>query len=142
MNKEANLTLPAINQNKKNIFEASNRSFQDTVSLEPIKFNTKYGSIKSALDSLEPIHEFEEKQDEYDKVKNEDLFRNRRLNTIETDRVDNSLDEINKFNSSIMRNTLWGSDLSKKSKSREHLLEPHKPKLKQLEAEIGKNFFF
>jgi len=36
-----------------------------------------------------------------------------------------------------MKNTMWGSDFSKKSKNPSKILNPHKPGLKNIESEVG-----
>ena len=96
MKMEQNQTLPALNI-KKSLFETSSKSQASLISTD-IKVNMKYVSLKTALDSLEPIHEFNEKTKD-DKFKNEDLFKknkykDRILETDPNNLEDKSLDEI------------------------------------------------
>jgi hypothetical protein len=52
--------------------------------------------------------------------------------------INASLEEINKFNHSIMRNNLWGQGLLNKQKPNTANKIPVKPDQKELEKEMGK----
>jgi len=108
--------------------------------LASIKVNTKYGSLKSALDTLELIPEFEERDQE--KVVNNDLFKERRKSDQQKDeekqKMEASLEEINKFNSMIMKNSQWGSSMPTKSGNKKSSNIPNKPDHKELERELGR----
>ena len=109
--------------------------------LPSIKVNTKYGSLKSALDALELIPEYEEREQE--KVVNNDLFKERRKSDQQKDeekqKMEASLEEINKFNSMIMKNSQWGSSITNaKSGNKKSSNIPNKPDQKELERELGR----
>lgn len=107
-----------------------------------IKMNTKYGSLKSALDGLDMIHEYEENISlENDDIKNTNLFKTKKGKTPEEEQEAylKSLEEINKFNFSIVKNSAWGTGASKriidKSENKTHV----KPNFREIEREVGKN---
>ncbi len=129
-------TLPSLNRRKsKTENKEKNALPSDKVIM------SKYGNLKTALDALEPIHEFDEKNIDKDVIINEDLFRTRKYAPVETepDLDIHSLDKINEFNSTIMKNDAWGSEINKKSKYKQIIPTPHKPGLKNINSEVGKD---
>lgn len=128
-----------------------------------IKLNTKYGtSLRTALEKLDLIPEFEESQIDGEnpkKLNNTNLFKkpetskNKKTNTKKNNldannstKIDNKnnqdLEEINKFNKAILKNANWG-DTGRPSASDENSKNFlfHKPDKKKIEREIGKNIY-
>ena len=88
--------------------------------------------------------EYEQKlEDEHFRSTNTDIFKNKK-NLVEKEKdifkesMTASLEEINKFNHSIMRNNLWGQNLLNKPKPNTANKLPIKPDTKELEREMGK----
>jgi len=136
--RDTNKNLPQIGGNIK-IGGNKTTSMHQSMQIDSIKVNTKYGSLKSALDSLELIPEYEEGGE--GKVVNNDLFKERRKSDQEKDeekqKIEASLEEINKFNSMIMKNSQWGSSIPAKSGNKKITNIPLKPNHKELERELG-----
>ncbi len=138
--RDTNKNLPLINT-KKN-FDQTGKSMHQSMQLDPIKVNTKYGNLKSALDALELIPEYEE-QNQNEKVNNEDLFKDRKRHDHDPKEDDKqqqleaSLEEMNKFNSMIMKNSQWGSSAPAKTGNKKTTNIPNKPNHKELERELG-----
>jgi len=136
-----NNSLPLLNS-KKNLDHSMKSNLHNSQfhTNDSIKVNAKYGSLKSALDSLDLIPEYEEKDD--DKINNNDLFKDKKkinLDEIEeNEKIEQSLEEINKFNSMIIKNATWGSAVAAKGMGKvggEKL--PLKPSIKKMEQELG-----
>jgi len=97
-------------------------------------------SLKNTIDPLDLIPGFDDKFSV--KANNEqinsfmDIFkRGKYENKLRL----NGLDEINKFNVSILNNTKWGSDTQNKEKFESKRRQILKPTLKELEKEVGNN---
>jgi len=97
-------------------------------------------NLKNTIDSLELIPELEEKFALEPNLEQKntfmDIFRRRKIANSKL----NDLEEINKFNLSIINNNKWGSDSLNKGR-----LEPMrrimiKPSKKELEKELGINY--
>lgn len=147
--RDTNKNLPMINTKKTNFDQTGKNSLIQSMQMDSIKVNTKYGTIKSALDALELIPEYEERDG--DKVNQEDLFKERKksdqVKEEEKQKVEAALEEINKFNSNIMKNQQWGTSAPTKTGNKKNINIPNKPNHKELERELGKililinNFF-
>ena len=137
--RDTNKNLPQINTKKQ--FDQTGKSLHQSMQIDSIKVNTKYGSLKSALDALELIPEYEEQNQE--KIVNSDLFKERRKSDQgkdeEKEKIEASLEEINKFNSMIMKNSQWGSSVPSKAGNKKSTNIPSKPNQKELERELGIN---
>lgn len=117
-----------------------------------IKLNTKYGtSLKMAIDKLDLIPEFEENEMEEKKkiaTNNVNLFKkkadNHRKDKAHEELIINQekLEDINKFNNAILKDTNWGNYL-KPTKQEDLFRNTHffKPDKKEIEKEIGKNIY-
>ena len=138
---QKNMTLPNLNSTGKRIGLENASKFHPNLlnpSVTTMKMNTKYGNIKTAMDALEQIQEFEEKANE-GTIQHEDIFKKKKYHTTETDPGSSisSLDEINRFNSSIIKNIQWGVDTGRRQKMEISEKKIIKPDLKEIEAELG-----
>lgn len=120
-----------------------------------IKLNTKYGtSLRMAMEKLDLIPEYEESEidgENSKKLKSTNLFKkienvkNKKISinkNINNNINNEELEEINKFNNAIMKNTNWGT-AGKPTASDENAknFKFHKPDKKEIEREIGKNIY-
>jgi hypothetical protein len=101
-----------------------------------IKVNTKLGSLKNTLESLDQIVEFEEHENE--SVNNANFFKNTKMKD-KLDDYQKSLEDINKFNFSIIKNAQWGANNSVGLNQKHDNITKYKPDLKEIEREVGKN---
>ena len=97
-------------------------------------------SLKSALDSLDLIPEYEENRLESNNI---DIFKRRKNYLQEKKELDkklisSSLDEINKFNYNILKNKGWGQSAIDRLKLEEPKIY-YTPNKKELERELGQN---
>ena len=136
------LSLPQIT--KKSLKEDKNNLSNN---IDSIKVNNKIGSLTTVLDALDQMPEYEKKlEDEHFRNTNSDMFKNKK-NIIEQEKDKNkdlinaSLEEINKFNHSIMKNSLWGQSLGSKNKPSTANKIPIKPDAKEFEREMGKTIY-
>ena len=131
--------LPMINnRNLKSLLPSPMASV--TNNTDSLKISNKImGTLKSTLDSLDLIPDYYEKA--YDN-NNVDIFKKRK-NYLEEKKdfhhklISTSLEEINKFNFSIMKNRGWGQtgvDSLKLDEPKTHF----RPDKKELEKELGK----
>ena len=105
-----------------------------------IKMNNKIGgTLKSALEGLDEIMENEEINPQEN---NEDILQSDPFKKTKRDDKENymrSLEEINKFNSSIVNNAQWGANTLRGHFERGGNNTHFKPDLKDIEREVGKN---
>jgi hypothetical protein len=112
---------------------------------DQIKMNTKYGtSMRMQLEKLDLIPEFEEHM-EKDKKKfnNENLFKKKNPAKSKINiNGDRGLDEMNKFNKDLIKDSKWGES-NKKYEGEDHsnIKQFTKPNKKIVERELGKNIF-
>lgn len=120
------------------------KSSQMNSNMDTIKVSNKIQSLTSVLDALDQMPEYDKRlEDEHFRSTNSDLFKNKKAPAeLEKEKfkenINASLEEINKFNHSIMRNTLWGHGLMNKPKPNTANKIPFKPDQKELEKEMGK----
>jgi hypothetical protein len=148
------LGMTSVNSNNNNLFTLSlpkitenpNKILTNTTG--SIKLNTKYGTLKSALDGLDLIPEFDEivSPDKIEKedLNNSNLFKKTKMGKMEqsennTEGYIRSLEEINKFNLSIVKNPAWGAGKSKINTDKYNNKTFYKPSRKDVEREVGKN---
>jgi hypothetical protein len=111
--------------------------------MESIKLSNKMTmSLKSTLDALDLIPEYEEINNNEANINNIDIIKERTRDLIES-REQNilknkSLEEINKFNLSIIRNAGWGNYIGSTNKSTDVFRHFVKPNKRELEKEMGK----
>lgn len=111
---------------------------------DSIKVSNKIHSLTNVLDALDQMPEYDKNlEDEHFRSTNTDMFKNKKnVNDQEKEKnkesINASLEEINKFNHSIMRNILWGERLVNKPKPNTANKMPVKPDQKELEKEMGK----
>ena len=134
------LSLPQL---MKNTFKEDKQSTIKS-KMDSMKVSNKIASLRSVLDALDQMPEYEQKlEDEHFRSTNTDIFKNKK-NLIEKEKdifkesMTAYLEEINKFNHSIMRNNLWGQNLLNKPKPNTANKLPIKPDTKELEREMGK----
>lgn len=135
-------TLPRLTLNKGPDRRTLKNSFSDTIKVS----NRLTTTLKIALEKLDLIPEYEDNiNDNKFSYTNQDLFKSMKsygnsvVDIKEKDK-ENNLDEINKFNYSILNNQTWGKEIiHSKSKSNDmHLTKyPVKPNMKILEKELG-----
>jgi hypothetical protein len=96
-------------------------------------------SLKSTLDALDLIPEYEEKIDELNNNAI-NILRNRRNYISSMDDTSNKdgMEEINKFNLSIIKNNQWGNYNGPKKQFFDYLKSPVKPNKREIERELGK----
>lgn len=133
----AELSLPLVNN--RNLKSSLPNYPSNTKIFDSLRISTKLtGTLKMALDSLDLIPEYNENHYE---IYNIDIFK-RRKNYLEEKKdsdkklISSSLDQINKFNYSIMRNKGWGQSAMERLKLEEPK-EYFKPDRKELEHELG-----
>ena len=127
-----------------------NKSIKSQYSLNgSIKVNNKFGvSLKNALDGLDLIPEYEENisldnpDDPDEDVNNSNIFKKTKKDTNEE--YGRSMEEINKFTYSIIKNSGWGNNTSSKLPKDQFISSmkdkgPHKPDQREIEMEVGKN---
>ena len=112
--------------------------------MDSMKVSNKIASLTSVLDALDCMPEYDKKlEDEHFRSTNTDMFKNKK-NLVDQEKdkfkesITASLEEINKFNHSIMKNSLWGHNLMNKPKPNTANKLPVKPDTKELEKEMGK----
>lgn len=134
--------LPLI-QNKSNDGNYSNSIKSQYALTGSFKVNNKMGvSLKAALEGLDLIPEYEENitndnlNNADNPINNSNLFKKTKNNFTDDLQV---LEEINKFNLSIVNNTQWGTTGSKMPRNLNAGKVPAKPNLKEIEREVGKN---
>lgn len=104
--------------------------------METMKLSNKLTiSLKSTLDVLDLIPEYEEKNYE-DYLNNNDILKNRKNE--EKKDEGGSLDDINRFNFSIIKNQQWGNNNGGKISNSSFAKHPIRPNRKELEREMGK----
>lgn len=95
-------------------------------------------SLKSTLDALDLIPEYEEDKDEEVNNLGGSIIANRKVSRLSMDQDDNeSLETMNKFNFSIIKNNQWGAGLPGQGKSQGPGKKHYKPDLRELEKELG-----
>ena len=141
---DKNVSLPKIGGGGGNIYKIPDYNVTTNQQMNSglINFKTKYGaSLKSALDGLDQIMEFDENAyDLEDKLKTNNLFRRTFKN--DTEKLEggaHTLEEINKFNLSIVNNAQWGTNLSKGLPEKHDNQTHFKPDLKEIQREVGIN---
>jgi hypothetical protein len=109
-----------------------------------IKVNHKISSLTNVLDALDQMPEYDKNiENEQFRSTNTDMFKSRK-NVSENEKekfkesMNASLEEINKFNHSIMKNMMWGQGGLNKTKPNTANKIPIKPDQKELEKEMGK----
>ncbi len=128
-------TLPGIAYNTKS--EGLGTSIKSQISqVNNIKVNTKVGSLKNTLESLDQIVEFEEHENE--SVNNANFFKQTKIKDKIND-YQKSLEDINKFNFSIIKNAQWGANNTIGQNQKHDNITKYKPDLKEIEREVGKN---
>jgi hypothetical protein len=145
------LTLPFINRDsisERNLNVKTNFG-HTTGSLKVSKNYTNF--LKTATVNLDSIVEKDELlfnlknnenlKDPKEIIDNPNLFRKSSYNKKDEggNSIKNSLDEINNFNMSIVKNNQWGSNYSKLPKEGSRIKKSNKPDLKEIEREVGKN---
>ena len=131
--------------NEENLLNTNN--FIKIHNTNGIMVNTKYGtSLRIAMEKLDLIPEYEEKKiDGVEKIiNNTNLFLKKKKITEEDLNNGNKLEDINKFNNSILKNTNWGLNDANKPYSPEDNIRNtqfFKPDKKEIEREIGKNVY-
>ena len=135
------LSLPPLTRTFK---DREEKQTLNGTNMESMKVSNKIHSLKSVLDALDLIPEYDKKlEDEHFRNTNTDMFKNKK-NNLDKEKDKNkqsitaSLEEINKFNHSIMRNNLWGNSMNNKPKPNTANKMPIKPDTKELEKEMGK----
>lgn len=120
------------------------KSNQSNSNLDSIKVNHKINSLTNMLDALDQMPEYDKNlENEQFRNTNTDMFKSRK-NLTEQEKekfkesINASLEEINKFNQSIMRNISWGQGVQNKEKPNTANKLPIKPDQKELEKEMGK----
>jgi hypothetical protein len=104
--------------------------------------NKMITSLKTALDKLDLVPEIDEKLVEEDVIKNENnvnFMKNPRTRRFQKFKSVSDLEEINKFNFSIINNQKWGLESLKLRKSDSRKLDIQKPTRQTLAKELGKN---
>jgi len=113
---------------------------------EGIKLSNKLTtSLKVAIDNLDLVPELDERALEEEKLKKENeinIFKNLRNKRNYKFRSISDLEEINKFNFSIVNNKKWGSESLNIKKNDNKLMTVKKPTKSTLAKEIGKNYIF
>ena len=133
------LSLPLLDN--RNIKSSIPTFLTKTKTSESIRISNKLTmSLKSALDSLDLIPEYEENRLESNNI---DIFKRRKNYLQEKKELDkklisSSLDEINKFNYNILKNKGWGQSAIDRLKLEEPKIY-YKPNKKELERELGQN---
>ena len=123
------------------IFYFRNHLYNSTPSLEGIKITNKMTiNLKNTLDTLDLIPEIDEKLAEESNIKNNflEIFKMKKVDVTKS----NDLEEINKFNLSIINNIRWGSESLTRTKNEPIRKGAIKPTKKEIEKEVGKNIFF
>src|SRR5690606_8984744 len=106
-------SLPKIGGNKGEF----NNSIKSQYTMNGIiQFKTKYGtSLKAALDGLDQIVEYDENlslDNNEDNINNSNIFKKTKKDE-DREGYFQSLEEINKFNLSIVKNSQWGHNTAK-----------------------------
>jgi len=142
------MTLPFINRDiiaDKTILNGKSHFGLTTGSLKVSKnYNT---FMKTANLDLEEIMEKDElllnirKEIQKETIDNTNLFKTMGLGKKENDFSNSKrdLEEINKFNLSIVKNSQWGTTYSKFNKDISNKKKSSKPDLKEIEREVGKS---
>jgi hypothetical protein len=149
-NVDFTLTLPYIN--RETISEKDNKiKTQFGFTTGSLKVSKNYTNfLKSASVDIETIVENDEfpfnlKNEDLNKeiIDNTNLFKktgnNYNKNEQNMNGLKNSLEEINNFNMSIVKNNQWGTFYSKIQKDSSNKKKLNKPDLKEIEREVGKN---
>ena len=134
----AQIKLPLINdKSKESIFQTYSSISKTSDSL---KVSGKLGlSLKNTLDVLDLAPDYNENAEGLNNI---DIFKKRK-NYLEEQKetelkiISSSLDEINKFNFSILKNKGWGQNAVDRAKNEEPKIY-HKPNKKELEKELGR----
>ena len=110
---------------------------------EGIKLTNKETlNLRNTMDSLDLIPELDEKINAEPGINQKktfmDIFGRKRLEQMKI----KNLEEINKFNVSIINNSKWGEDSMNKGKVEAGNRSVYKPTLKELERTIGDLIFF
>lgn len=146
----SNFSLPLINTGR-SVFDTNsfgNNSYMNTHNygtkklgismnnnMDTIKLSNKLTmSLKTTIDALDIITEYEEKMYE-ENLNMVDILKQRR----EEDKThENALEDINQFNLSIIKNTQWGVHPAGKLRKNNEEGKPFvKPNRKELEREMG-----
>lgn len=134
------LSLPPLL--KKTINEDKNSNMTNNV--DTIKLSHKINSLTNVFDALDQMPEYDKNlEDEHFRSTNIDMFKNKK-NMVDQEKekykesINASLEEINKFNHSIMKNIMWGQGMVNKPKPNTANKLPVKPDQKELEKEMGK----
>lgn len=102
-------------------------------------------SLKTALDKLDLVPELDEKLAEENPIRNENNFnfmKNPRTRKFQKFKSVSDLEEINKFNFSIINNQKWGLESLNLKKSDSRKLNVQKPTRQTLAKELGKISYF
>ena len=134
------LSLPPLL--KRTMKEEKNN--QSNSNFDSIKVSQKINSLTNVLDALDQMPEYDKNiENEQFRSTNTDMFKSRK-NLTEQEKekfkesINASLEEINKFNHSIMKNMMWGQGGQNKPKPNTANKMPIKPDQKELEKEMGK----
>jgi hypothetical protein len=115
------------------------------ISNESIRINNKMTiSLKTILDKLDIVPELDEKltREDPEKFKNNfNLMKNPRNRKLQKFRSISDLEEINKFNFSIINNQKWGLESLNLRKSDPIKINIHKPTRQTLLKELSKIYF-
>jgi DNA phosphorothioation-dependent restriction protein DptG len=120
------------------------KNSQSNNNFDSIKVSQKINSLTNVLDALDQMPEYDKNiENEQFRSTNTDMFKSRK-NLTEQEKekfkesINASLEEINKFNHSIMKNMMWGQGSQNKQKPNTANKMPIKPDQKELEKEMGK----
>lgn len=133
------INLPPINNRNHTLLLQTTTTPLTNNTIESLKISRKInGTLKSTLDSLDLIPEYNENAYESNNI---DIFKKRKVylndkKDFQRTLISTSLDKINQFNYSIMKDSGWGQSGAESLKVEQPKMH-YKPNRKKLEKELG-----